>query len=207
VERDEKDKGDYLLVRLDKRGLPTIGANGTVFRAQFLKENLVGDYLFDIDILAKYIKEQGSVSFVKTKNGIIHLYCEASENESALSKFARKQRRRVNDFLYHKFDARDREFEWEAEDVNGTGGTGSAEGVFSLFITTIKNNFGMVKFLFSCLTVIPLLCQMIRGFLRKPDTAWFFHPIACEITFFEYGRGALVGMFRRGESSREGWGQ
>ncbi len=41
----EKDFGDYLLVTLDKRGVPTIGANGTVFRADFLKENLRGDYL------------------------------------------------------------------------------------------------------------------------------------------------------------------
>ena len=33
VPHEEKDLGEYLLVKFDKRGLPTIGANGTVFRA------------------------------------------------------------------------------------------------------------------------------------------------------------------------------
>ncbi|MBD3366166.1 glycosyltransferase [candidate division WWE3 bacterium] len=179
VPHKEEDKGDYLLVTLGNRGVPTIGANGTVFRAEFLKQNLTGDYLFDIDIIAKAIKEQGSVQFIKTKNGIIHTFCEAN-----IGKFARKQRRRVRDFLYHKGVKKDREFDWE---------TGS--------------NLGMVKFLLSCVTVVPLVVQAVKGYSKKPDLAWLFHPLACEITLWEYGWGTVRSLFNRSELSREGWGQ
>lgn len=179
VPHEEEDRGEYLLVTLDKRGVPTIGANGTVFRAEFLKQNLTGDYLFDIDIIAKAIKEQGSVQFIKTKNGIIHTFCEAS-----VGKFARKQRRRVRDFLYHKSVKKDREFDWE---------TGS--------------NLGMVKFLGSCVTVVPLFFQAIKGYSKKRDLAWFFHPLACEFTLWEYGWGTIRGMFKKSELTREGWKQ
>lgn len=205
VPHDEVDKGDYLLVTLDKRGLPTIGANGTVFRADYLKRELVGDYLFDIDILSKTIKEKGSLQFIKVKNGIIHTFCEGD-----ISKFARKQRRRIQDFLFHKFVARDREFEWEAEDASGKGkaeGKSSVGQVFSLFFAAVKNNMGMVKFMLSCITVVPLLYQTLKGFIKKPDIAWFFHPIACGITMYEYARGTILGMFKKEELNREGWGQ
>jgi glycosyltransferase involved in cell wall biosynthesis len=205
VPHEEEDKGEYLLVTLDKRGLPTIGANGTVFRADYLKKELVGDYLFDVDILSKTIKQQGSLNFIKVKNGIVHTFCEGD-----ISKFARKQRRRIQDFLFHKFIAKDREFEWEAEDASGQGrsaGKGSIGQVVSLFFTALKNNIGMLKFLLSCIAVVPLLYQTVKGFLKKPDVAWFFHPLACEITLYEYARGTLLGMFKKEELNREGWGQ
>ena len=71
----EKNYDKYLIARFDKE-IPTIGANGTVFRTSFLKKYNTGDYLFDIDILNQYLKENKKVEFIKTKNGIIHTYCE-----------------------------------------------------------------------------------------------------------------------------------
>ena len=179
VLHEEEDKGDYLLVTLDSRGVPTIGANGTVFRSEFLRENLKGDYLFDIDIIAETIQDKDSVKFIKVKNGIIHTFCEAN-----IRKFARKQRRRVRDYLYHK-SKNDRSYEWE----NST------------------NRVGLIKFVLSCVTVIPLIWQSVKGYSKKPDIAWFFHPLACEITLWEYGWGTIRGMFNKGELSRKGWGQ
>ena len=179
VLHEEEDKGEYLLITLDRRGVPTIGANGTVFRADYLKKNLKGDYLFDIDIIAKTIQEKGSVKFIKVKNGIIHTFCEAD-----IGKFARKQRRRVRDYLYHK-SRKDRSYEWENP----------------------NNMLGLIKFVLSCVTVVPLIWQSIKGYLKKPDVAWFFHPLACEITLWEYGWGAIKGMFNKSELSRESWGQ
>ena len=179
VLHEEKDFGDYLLVTLDKRGVPTIGANGTVFRADFLKENLRGDYLFDIDIIAKSIRERGSVKFIKVKNGIIHTFCEAN-----IGKFAKKQRRRVRDYLYHK-SKNGRSYEWENS----------------------SNRIGLMRFGLSCIFIFPLILQAIRGYLRKSDWAWFFHPLACEITLWEYGWGFVWGFFSRAEMSRESWGQ
>jgi len=175
----EEDRGDYLLVTLDKRGVPTIGANGTVFRTDYLKRDLKGDYLFDIDIIAKTIQEENSVKFIKVKNGIIHTFCEAS-----IGKFARKQRRRVRDYLYYK-SKNDRSYEWG----NST------------------NLVGLIRFVLSCVTVIPLIWQAIKGYMKKPDIAWFFHPLACEITLWEYGWGTQKSTFKKEKLSREGWGQ
>ena len=198
VQHEEEDMGNYLLVKLDNRGVPTIGANGTVFRSEFLKKNLEGDYLFDIDIIARIIKKEGVVEFIKVKNGIIHTYCEAN-----IGKFARKQRRRAKDFFFHKFQAKDRDFNWERR----TSSEKVTQGVISLFFVSIKNNLGMAWFLFSCVTIIPLFVDSIRGYCRKRDIAWFFHPLACEITLWEYGWGTIIGIFKRGELSRKGWRQ
>ncbi|GIW69581.1 MAG: hypothetical protein KatS3mg101_0328 [Patescibacteria group bacterium] len=184
VDHEEEDFGDYLLVGFDKRGVPTIGANGTVFRSEFLKSRVSGDYLFDIDILAKEVKEKGSVKFIKVKNGIVHNYCGRD-----IGKFARKQRRRVRDYLYHLNEKKDREFEWGEIDLGG------------------KRSWGLVKFVLSCVLVLPLLVQMFKGLVRKVDSAWLFHPVACWVTLWEYGFGCMGGYFRRAELNREGWGQ
>ncbi|EKD94687.1 MAG: glycosyl transferase, partial [uncultured bacterium] len=181
VKHDEKDFGDYLLVGLDKRGVPTIGANGTVFRSGFLKNRVRGDYLFDIDILAKEIKEKGFVKFIKVKNGIIHNFCGRDAG-----KFARKQRRRVKDYLFHLNKKGGREFGWGEMDLGG------------------QRPWGMMKFVLYTLLVVPVVGQAILGFLKKADFAWFFHPVACWITLWEYGWGRVGGYFKTAELSREG---
>ncbi|MBN1162303.1 glycosyltransferase [Patescibacteria group bacterium] len=184
VPHEEEDMGDYLLVKLDERGIPTIGANGTVFRKAFLDKNWSGDYFFDIDIIHKKIRLDGSVLFIKVKNGIIHTFCENN-----VSKFIRKQKRRIKDYLYHQYVAKDREYDWSSMDISG------------------KNNKGILLFIFSCLTVIPLIIQSLKGYFRKPDMAWFFHPIACEITLWEYGWAKITGIFKKAEISRSNWRQ
>lgn len=205
VPHEEIDKGEYLVVKFDKRGLPTIGANGTIFRTGFLKEAAEGDYLFDIDIVAKFLKKNGTVTFIKVKNGIIHTFCE-----SDIKKFAKKQSRRINDLLYSKFVAKNRDFEWEAKDELGTGKaviTDKMRGVISLFVSAVINKSGMIKFLLSCLTVFPLLYEVAKGYAKKRDSAWFFHPLACEITLWMYASGTIAGLFKKAEASRKGWKQ
>lgn len=176
---DEKDKGAYILATFDKRGIPTIGANGTVFRREFLANHAVGDYLFDIDILANYLKKAEKVDFIKVKQGIIHSFCEGD-----IAKFARKQRRRVMDYLYHK-SKKDRNFEWE---------TGSGYKAVVLLIIY-------------CITVVPLFAQSIYGFSKKQDFAWFFHPLASWITLWEYGWGTIKSVFVKSEANRDNWKQ
>ncbi|MCB0514404.1 MAG: glycosyltransferase, partial [Bacteroidetes bacterium] len=55
VRRSEVQHDGYLLVHFNSFPLPTIGANGTVLRASFLKSYTKGNYLFDIDILSSYL--------------------------------------------------------------------------------------------------------------------------------------------------------
>lgn len=181
IKHEEKNLGNYLLVKFnEKAGVPTIGANGTVFRKSFLDENFKGDYLFDIDVVSKYLKEKGEVSFIKVKEGIIHTYCESS-----ILKFARKQERRVRDFMYHRaLGGRD---DWVLS------GTDKKVAIF--------------KFILYCVTVVPLLGQAVLGYSKKKDLAWFFHPLACEITLFEYTFGVLGSFFKKSEANRNAWSQ
>lgn len=181
---EEIDRGSYLSVRFDKKGLATIGANGTVFRSAFIKKFTGDDYLFDIDILAKELASSGHIDFLKIKNGIVHTYCE-----SDISKFTRKQVRRVRDYLFFRDSKNLRTFNWSDMDLGS------------------KNSFGIVKFIVYCVTVIPLIIQAIVGYRKKADPAWFFHPLACEITFFVYAWHRIFARFYKKELSRKNWKQ
>jgi glycosyltransferase involved in cell wall biosynthesis len=181
---EETDRGSYFTVRFDKKGLPTIGANGTVFRSAFLKKFTGGDYLFDIDILAEELATSGSIDFIKVKNGIVHTYCE-----NDIGKFVRKQKRRVTDYLFFKDSKHARSFNWSDLDIKG------------------KHPLGVFYFIISCVTLIPLLVQVFIGYRKKADTAWFFHPLACEITFFVYAWHRIFASFYKKELSRKNWKQ
>lgn len=146
-----EDKKSYLKLKInDSRFLPTIGANGTIFKKNFLLKFFKGNYLFDIDILAMAPKP---LYFAKTKVGIIHTFCESS-----LSKFIKKQKRRLTDFYIYK---NHRQYQWQ------------------------NSNFP-IKFTLYSLLIIPSLLDSLRGFIKKRDLAWFFHPLACYLTWWIY---------------------
>jgi glycosyltransferase involved in cell wall biosynthesis len=91
---EETDKGEYLKVKIEGEVLPTIGANGTIWRKDVLKAVVAGsDYLFDTDI-PYALKEKSPFYFAKVKTSIIHLYCKDFND------FYRKQKRRAKDFFH-----------------------------------------------------------------------------------------------------------
>lgn len=204
----EEDKGEWLKISLRSPEIPTIGANGTILRKEiffakdtsevarphtsdgdplalsevegkgfFRGELAVGDYLCDIDIIAQLASKR-PVKFAKVKTGIVHLYCGSN-----VGKFIRKQKRRVTDYLYYQ-KIGTRKYPWQKQ-----------------------NKVGLVKFIFSCLTLAPLFYQTLKGYFRKPDLAWFFHPLACWITLLVYSWGMVGGIFKKEELSRTNWGQ
>lgn len=183
VPHEEKDLGGYLKIKLTKAGIPTVGANGTIFRTNFLQNINTGKYLFDIDVIAKEISEKGSIQIAKVKVGIIHTFCEAD-----FSKFIRKQKRRIKDYTFHKKN-KSRVFDWSKFEIGG------------------ESSFGLLKFILYTILVFPLLFQVIIGYSRKHDLAWFFHIPACWITLFVYTWGKFVGIFSQAEMSRENWKQ
>ncbi len=146
-----EDNKSYLKLKIvDSKFLPTIGANGTIFKKDFLLKFFKGDYLFDIDILAMAPKP---FYFAKVKIGIIHTFCESS-----LSKFLRKQNRRLTDYCIYK---NNRQYQWQ-------------------------NSSFPIKYTLYSLLIIPSLFDSIRGFIKKPDFAWFFHPLGCYLTWWIY---------------------
>lgn len=145
------DHSTYLKIRIDdNQHLPTIGANGTIFRRSFLEKFFSGEYLFDIDILAIAPKP---LYIAKVKIGIIHTFCESS-----LSKFINKQRRRLTDYYhYQEF----RRYYWQTS-------------------TQIP------RFVVYSLFLFPSVIDSFRGYIKKPDSAWFFHPLACFLSLWIY---------------------
>ncbi|HOR02183.1 MAG TPA: glycosyltransferase family 2 protein [Candidatus Woesebacteria bacterium] len=159
---DQIDKEKYIKIKLQpQKPIPTIGANGTIFRHSFLKPFLDTDYFFDIDIISRHLQSsKRSIFFAKTKQGIIHTFCESS-----VKKFIKKQRRRIVDyFSYQKL----RHFNWSQ-----------------------TNQKSSLKFILYTLLILPMFIDMFIGFIHTPDPAWFFHPFACFITLFIYSTSTL----------------
>ena len=154
---EQIDKHKYIQITLKPdQDIPTIGANGTMFLTKFLQENLKSEYLFDIDIISQVLnKTQKPIYFAKVKTGIIHTFCESS-----ISKFIRKQRRRLVDYYsYHQF----RQYNWEK----------------SAFLKQIK-------FTLYTILIIPAIIDSVRGFIHQPDIVWLMHPFFCLITLYIY---------------------
>lgn len=111
------------------------------------------------------------------KTGMLHLYCDT------IATFRRKQARRIRDFFFHARGNR-RTYEYTA---------------------IPKSRY--LLFALAAATVIPLFAQAVRGYRRKPDSAWRFHPLACWITLWEYGWGTIRSMAGAKEYDRRGWKQ
>jgi len=173
----QEDKGGYLKLRLGAEALPTIGANGFVFRRSLLDGVKWEPYLFDIDILYDRIGKDGTVAVAKVKTGIVHLYC------ARLGDFVRKQRRRIRDFLYFAQE-KARIYPWDKQ-----------------------RKIGIVVFCLATVLVLPLLWQMLKGAMRHPDRAWLYHIPVCWITLWVYGLGTISKLFggKQAPVDRSSW--
>ncbi|MDD2710577.1 MAG: glycosyltransferase family 2 protein [Verrucomicrobiae bacterium] len=170
-----QDEGDWLWFEGDEKTvLPTIGANGTIYRREALIGIMDQDYFFDVDIPPR-LCQKGKVGFAKVKLGITHLYCRH------LRDFCRKQRRRVRDYLGFKLQR----------------GSPKSKGGYSLG--------GISLFVLSCLTVIPLLATVLKGYKRKPDWAWFWHIPLSWATLVIYGSETLLALISPRKCDRRNW--
>ena len=106
-----------------------------------------------------------------------HYYCDS------VGQFVRKQRRRAEDYFY--FASRgQRTYPW-----------------------TTRQRFAVLRFVLSTVLVAPVVADGVRGYRRKPDPAWLFHPVACWITLVIYATGTVRGRLRPRAHDRSGWAQ
>jgi glycosyltransferase involved in cell wall biosynthesis len=175
---EKEEKSSYIKIKLDNLPLPTIGANGTLIRKNIILKNFNGDYLFDIDIVVKLVKNKGYIFIAKTNNGIIHTFVEDS-----FTKFVKKQLRRINDLTFFS-SQKLRETNWE-----------------NTFLKKI------IYFQIQCILLFPLIFQSIKGYIKKPDWVWLLHPIICEITLIIYLYGWLRGKISPKPQNRQEWKQ
>ncbi len=172
----QQDMGEYLKLTLAEESLPTIGANGFVFRRSLLSHVSWDPYFFDIDVMHQAVRA-GFRQVAKVKTGIVHLYC------ARLGDFARKQRRRIRDFLFFAQE-KQRTYPWDRQ-----------------------RKAGIVLFALATVLVLPVAAQAVVGFCRRPDWAWLYHVPVCWITLWTYGVGTLrkaLGL-RQAPEARDGW--
>jgi len=105
--------------------------------------------------------KQGYNKFAKVKIGIVHIF------SGSISTFVRKQRRRIKDYAYYK-ELGLRKYPWSS-----------------------LSKGKLLKFIGYTVFTLPLLLQAVKGYIKKPDVAWFFHIPACWITLVVYTIGTL----------------
>ncbi|MHB8355876.1 MAG: glycosyltransferase family 2 protein [Vulcanimicrobiaceae bacterium] len=160
MELGETSHGDCLTFSL-KQALPTIGANGTIYRRSALTW-FAQPYFMDIDIPWLIAKHDDGARFAKVHTGIRHLFC------SDARQFTMKQTRRIRDLFTKDQISVPRIYPWRR------------------FLAR-----GLAKFLCACILVFPLLCQSIVAYRRTRDRAAFFHPLACWLTLYIYAVNVL----------------
>jgi len=106
-----EQKEGWLKVFLDEKNLPTIGANGFIFRRTLLHHVQWQPYYMDIDVVSQAV-EKGLGTVAKVDCGIVHLYC------SRLADFKRKQERRIRDFLFFSRQG-ERSYPWNRQRRSG----------------------------------------------------------------------------------------
>jgi glycosyltransferase involved in cell wall biosynthesis len=172
-----EDRGDYL--KADFYGLDYYPTIGA--NGFMIRRELVLKAHYEpylFDIdIPAELLPMGYHCYAKVKLGIIHLYAKN------LSDFTRKQKRRVRDFLFYRGD-RKRYYPWDK-----------------------ISRWKLVKFVLSTVLIFPIVIDIIRGYLRKPDRAWWFHLAACWTTLIVYGTGRILALFpsRNTILNRDNW--
>jgi glycosyltransferase involved in cell wall biosynthesis len=147
----------------------------------FIRRELIADQVGDYLFDIDEIHElisKGQNKFAKVKVGIIHVF------SGNVSTFIRKQKRRIKDYAYYnKLGVR--KYPWSK-----------------------LNKFGFIKFIIFSSLWFPTLVESVVGYIKKPDKAWFFHPLACWLTLWVYGTGRISQvLFGAKEMDRSKWKQ
>jgi glycosyltransferase involved in cell wall biosynthesis len=173
----EESRDGYTAIRVTGEQVPTFGANGFVVRRRALDGIRWAPYYMDIDVAYQLVRNGGVIA--KVPVGIVHLYCDR------LAAFARKQDRRIRDFL-HFSEQKERSYPWDG-----------------------ARRRGVLMFILSTVTVLPLLYQTLRGVCRKPDVAWVYHIPAMWITLAVYGVATIRARLgiKGAMKSRKAWKQ
>lgn len=115
--------------------------------------------------LVHELVELGYDKVARVKVAVTHLYAQS------LSQYARKAYRRIRDYYYfHKQGLR--KYRWEA-----------------------FNKVKFAKLILSCVLMIPMFRDSLRGYRRIRDTAWFLNWFLCTLTLVIYSMAEAFSGF------------
>lgn len=168
-----KDKGDYFLVKFNKKNMSTLGANGFLIkRKRLMKAQVDEKHFFHIDVNWDLI-DQGYNQYVVVKNDIIH-----ASGENFWDFF--KKRKKYMENLYLQDLAKRRYLLYKKE----------------------RDRKKIIGYSFYALTLIGPTVEAFRGYIKIPDFAWFLHPIVCFLIFWIYFLSVLSWQIRHTGSER-----
>lgn len=152
-------KDGYTVVEFTKKTLPTMGTNGFFIK----KDALIGidvkpEEYFHIDIVLDVV-ENGHKVFAMVDDVIYH------DTAASLSSLVA---RRIKYFVdYNPALSRRR---------------------YLLFDTSSRSDvIRLILFVAATVTLLQPMLFSIRGFLKRPDIAWFLHPVVCWMFLIAYG--------------------
>lgn len=151
---------DYYVVQFEKNNLPTVGDNGFLVKKRVLQKVVKKnkDYIH-VDAFAELL-DMGYDTYGVVKDSIVHV-SRASIFEQAI------RRGNVKDAFYNKRLGTRKYlvFDWDSS----------------------RDRKRLFLFILFSVTIIQPLFISIYGFFRKPDSAWFIHPLYSILMVLVYG--------------------
>ena len=154
------DATGYVTQEFNPSNLPVLGDNGHMVRRKIISPIAKKMKTFLHTDAFMIACKHGHVRYGIVRNSIVH------HTGSNIIDFFR--RRTTYMLRYNEKTVVKREY--KVFDVNSS--------------TDRKNIF---LFVFYSLTFLQPFSLSLRGFIRKPDSAWFLHPIICVLAVFAYG--------------------
>lgn len=165
-----KENDDYYLIAFDQGDYPTVGCNGLVFKKSILLKSQWKnpEEYFHTDVFVD-IGKKGFNTFAIVKNDIYHY--------SAGSLMSYFLKRSTYMETHHQQMHRKRRYL-----------------VFDP--RQFSDKLRLVLYILYSITFIKPLLDALIGFARKPDVAWFLHPVICFITTITYTIATIKRIYR-----------
>lgn len=152
-----ENKGSYFVVEFNTDNMPTLGANGFLIKREILlKAKVDENHFFHIDVNYDLVKQDFN-KYAVVKNDIFH------ESGEEFWHFFNKRKKYMQDLFLRDFSKR----RYHLYDHK-------------------KDKTKIILYSLYSLTIILPLIESIRGYFKKPDVAWFLHPIICFNMFWVY---------------------
>ena len=151
------------LVKFNQKNMPTLGDNGMlVWREKLLKAQVDIQHFSHIDVFYDLLS-LGMNQFVVVKNEIIH------DTGESFVKFLSKRFRYMKELYLEQRKMRRYKWVRDYQDM-------ARLGLFVIY----------------SLTVVGPLATAVRGFLKKPDLAWFWHVLLCPAMVVIYSLALIL---------------
>lgn len=161
-----EDKGGYWLVKFNLENMPTLGDNGVlVWREKLLNAKVDEKHFSHIDVFYDMVS-LGMNQFVAVKNKIIH------DTGEKFWLFINKRWQYMKRLYLQQIKMR--RYKW---------------------VRNYQDGLRLGLFIIYSLSLVGPLLTALRGFLKKPDWAWFWQPIMCFSLVWVYGLSLIRNRF------------